>query len=51
MMRTEVQRMVQQNTGRRIQVMPGARILTMVTKKFTPVSKVPMPAIWRAQIQ
>ena len=36
--------------GRRIQVMPGARILTMVTKKLTPVSSVPRPDICSAQM-
>ena len=43
MIRMAVHRMVQVKMGMRIQVMPGARILTMVTKKLTPVSRVPRP--------
>ena len=43
MISTLVQSAVHVNTGIFIQVMPGARIFTMVTKKLIPVSKVPMP--------
>ena len=50
MISTEVQRMVQVKIGMRIQVMPGARILTMVTKKLTPVSNVPRPVSCRLQM-
>ncbi|CFO72450.1 Uncharacterised protein [Bordetella pertussis] len=41
---------VQVNTGMRISVMPGARILTMVTSRLTPESKVPTPAICKVQM-
>ena len=51
MMSTLVQNAVQVKTGIRIIVMPGARILSMVTKKLTPVSRVPIPEICRLQIQ
>ena len=50
MIRMLVQSAVQVNTGMRISVMPGARILRMVTKKLTPVSSVPMPEICSAQM-
>ncbi len=50
MIRTLVARQVQVNIGTFIQVMPGARIFTMVVKKFTPVSKVPTPDICNAQM-
>ena len=36
---------VQQKIGMRISVIPGARILTIVVTKLTPVSSVPMPEI------
>jgi len=40
---------VQQNTGMRKYVMPGARNLRIVVTKLTPVSKVPMPEICNDQ--
>ncbi|MNE28026.1 hypothetical protein D3C80_1214530 [compost metagenome] len=51
MIRMLAHRAVQVNTGRRIMVMPGARIRMMVAKKLTPVSRVPRPEICRLQIQ
>ncbi len=36
--------------GMRIIFMPGARIFTMVTSKFTPESNVPTPAICKAHM-
>ena len=42
---------VQVNTGICINFIPGARILRIVTKKFTPVSNVPIPDICSAQSQ
>ena len=42
---------VQVNRGRRIQVMPGARILMIVAMMFTAPSVVPMLPIWSAQLQ
>ncbi|MNJ53248.1 hypothetical protein D3C77_486290 [compost metagenome] len=36
------------NIGIFINVMPGARILRMVTMKFTPVNNVPIPEICNA---
>lgn len=48
MISTFVQRAVHVNTGIFIRVMPGARILMIVTKKFTPVSSVPTPEICSA---
>ena len=47
---TLVHREVQVNTGIFIRLMPGARILTMVTSRFTPDSSVPTPAICNAQM-
>ncbi len=49
--RTLVQSAVQVNSGIRISVMPGARLLRMVTMKLMPVSVEPMPLISTAQIQ
>ncbi len=46
--RTLVHREVQVNTGIFIRFMPGARILTMVTNRLMPDSKVPTPAICSA---
>ena len=45
-----VHREVQVNTGIFIRLMPGARILTMVTSRFTPDNSVPTPAICKAQM-
>ena len=42
-------RAVQQKTGMRIRLMPGARILRIVVTKLMPVSNVPMPEICNAQ--
>lgn len=50
MMSTFEQKAVHVNTGSFIHVMPGARIFTMVTKKFTPVSSVPTPDNCSAQM-
>jgi len=41
---------VHENTGNFIMVMPGQRILRMVTAKLTPDSKLPIPDICSAQI-
>ena len=41
---------VQVNIGMRLSVMPGARRRIMVTIKFMPDSRVPRPAICRAQM-
>ena len=41
----------QENTGILNMVMPGARILIMVTKKLIPVRVVPIPESCSAQIQ
>ena len=42
---TDVEYMAQRNKGKRFQVMPGARILWMVTIKFTPVKILENPRI------
>ena len=47
---TLVHRAVQVNTGIFIRLMPGARILMMVTSRLMPDSKVPTPAICKAQM-
>ncbi len=39
---------VQQKMGMRMSVMPGARILSIVVTKLTPVRSVPMPEICKA---
>ncbi|MNK82263.1 hypothetical protein D3C87_1020290 [compost metagenome] len=41
---------VQVKIGMRIQVMPGARILTMVAIRLTPDNSVPTPAICKDQM-
>ena len=45
-----VQSEVQVKIGMRIMVMPGQRILTMVTMRLMPDSVVPTPATWRPQM-
>ena len=42
-----VTRLIQVNTGMRISVMPGARMLRMVTMKLTPPTSEAMPVICR----
>jgi hypothetical protein len=42
---------VQQNIGIRIRLMPGARILMIVTKKLIAPASVATPRIWRPMIQ
>ena len=39
------------NIGMRMKVMPGARMLTMVTKKLSPLSTVEMPRMSRPMSQ
>jgi hypothetical protein len=41
---------VQVNTGMRIRVMPGARILMIVAIRLMPESVVPTPATWSDQM-
>ncbi len=50
-MRTKVTKIVQIKSGIFISVMPGQRMLRIVTRKLTPESKVPAPEIWTLQIQ
>ena len=40
---------VQQKTGMRMRLIPGARVFRIVTTKFIPVSNVPTPEICSAQ--
>jgi len=47
---TLVKVQAQVKTGIFIQLMPGARILNTVTRKFTPVSSVPSPDNCNAQM-
>ena len=46
-MRIVVTSIAHMNIGMRMKVMPGARILTMVTKKLRPLSRVEMPRMSR----
>ena len=46
-----VMKLIQVNIGIRISRMPGARMLRMVTKKFTAAASEAMPRIWRPSIQ
>ena len=48
---TWVMKLIQVNIGIRISFMPGARMLTMVTKKLTAAASDAMPRIWRPSIQ
>jgi hypothetical protein len=50
-MRNCTTRDIQMNTGMRMRVMPGARMLTMVTMKLKPASMDAMPRICRPSIQ
>ncbi len=50
MISTFVQSAVHVNTGIFMNVMPGARIRTIVTKKLMPVSSVPTPESCRLQM-
>ena len=43
MIRNAVTSIIQVKTGTRIMVMPGARMLTIVTIRFIAVTSVPMP--------
>ena len=45
--RNEVIRIIHTNTGIRISVIPGARMLKMVTIRFMPVTSVPIPLMKR----
>jgi hypothetical protein len=47
MSRKEVIRVIQANTGRRIIVRPGARMLMIVTAKFSPPMSDEVPRISR----
>ena len=44
-------KLIQANIGMRISVMPGARMLMIVTKKLTAAASDAMPSIWRPSIQ
>jgi hypothetical protein len=48
---TEVQSVVQVNSGMNISFMPGARFLMMVTRKLMPERVEPMPLSSTAQTQ
>ena len=48
---TWVMKLIQVNIGMRMSFMPGARMLRMVTKKFTAAASEAMPRIWRPSIQ
>jgi len=51
MMRKAVKSVIQVNTGRRIMVRPGARMLMIVTMKFSDPMTEETPRIWRPMIQ
>ena len=44
-------KLIQTNIGMRMSVMPGPRMLTMVTKKLTAAASDAMPRIWRPTTQ
>ena len=44
-------KLIQVNIGMRISVMPGARMLMIVTKKLTAAASEATPRIWRPSIQ
>ena len=44
-------KLIQTNIGIRIIVMPGARMLTMVTKKFTAAASDATPSTWSPMFQ
>jgi hypothetical protein len=48
---TCVMKLIQVNIGMRMSFMPGARMLRMVTKKFTAAASDAMPRICRPSIQ
>jgi hypothetical protein len=50
-MSTNVPTALQMNMGIFMRVIPGQRILKMVTKKFTPERRLPIPAICTLHIQ
>ena len=49
--RNAITRIIHTNTGMRIIVMPGARMLRMVTRKLTAVATEPMPSMMRPTVQ
>ncbi len=49
--RTIVMKLIQTNIGIRMSRMPGARRLTIVTKKLTAAASDETPRIWRPSIQ
>ena len=49
--RNWVTKLIQMKTGMRIRVMPGARMLMIVTRKLKPASIDEMPRICRPSIQ
>jgi len=48
---TWVMKLIHTNIGMRMSFMPGARMLTMVTKKFSAAAIDARPRIWRPNIQ
>ena len=48
---TWVMKLIHTNIGMRMSFMPGARRLTMVTKKLTAAAREAMPRVWRPIIQ
>src|SRR5579872_3283942 len=48
---TDVTAVAHTNRGMRVNVMPGARILTTVVRKLRPVSVAPMPIVKMATVQ
>ena len=49
--RKEITRVIQQKTGIRIRLMPGARRLRIVTMKFAAATMEAIPRIWRPSSQ
>ena len=50
-MRKEVTSVIQTNTGSRIMVIPGARMLMIVTMKFSEAAMDATPSNWRPMTQ